>query len=589
MNTGRRNSKQALVATVCTAAAIFAAVFVLSRKDGPAKEAFARKHWNRTVAYIPLDDRTDNTDYVEYEAAACGYTLVMPDRALYSTKLDGQPLNENGTRHGDREALLQWVRKMDRDGCDTFLLSLDQLLSGGLVSSRAMAVGTPLVFEDGSEMTEVEAFDSFILALGKDPNNRVYLFDSDMRLASTVGYGGLGLPEYTALREYGSVPRKMLSPSELTIHNIIAAYPFTSDGVTPAENDITHKSALSQSDIDAYLAARARKLCLLAHVMDVISGNSAFRLLVGVDDSTCGGSIQENEIRYISAHIGSGTVLPGMDSMARLQLARIALDGRKPVTAFVQYFGGNENTPSSHFDRLSLCADVMEHIKLLGHPVCDASAADIQVLVLTAPKDAGKAPEIIDALYMQLSENQRLCKPTVLIDASVGSYEGALTNTLLNKADFAQLLGYAGHYDYASVTGAALSMGFSRYACVAGGSSAGCDAAHVRQLANSMILSMVYAAGAHAALDRYIYSLGYSSANILAPSNVYAQIEAKLVNLIRFQSGVVLKNLSSGKVLSGLDGSMRDAGTVTVDAAFLPWKRSLEISLDISVCPAKQS
>lgn len=113
------------------------------QKDGPAKEAFARKHWNRTVAYIPLDDRTDNTDYVEYEAAACGYTLVMPDRALYSTKLDGQPLNENGTRHGDQEALLQWVRKMDRDGCDTFLLSLDQLLSGGLVSSRAMAVGTP--------------------------------------------------------------------------------------------------------------------------------------------------------------------------------------------------------------------------------------------------------------------------------------------------------------------------------------------------------------------------------------------------------------------------------------------------------------
>ena len=589
MNTGRKNSKRVLASTVCAAAVICAAVFALSRKSVPKKETLARTHWNRTVAYVPLDDRTDNTDYVEYEAAACGYTLVIPDRDLYSTKLDGQPLNENGTRHGDREALLQWVRKMDREGCDTFLLSLDQLLSGGLVSSRALTADTPLTFDDGSEMTENGAFDSFILALGKDPNNRVYLFDSVMRLASTVGYGGLGLPEYTALREYGSVPRKTLSSSELTLGNIIAAYPFTVDGVTPAENDIAHKSTLSQTDIGTYLAARARKLRLLAHVMDAINGNNAFRLLVGVDDSTCGSSIQENEIRYISAHIGGGAVLPGMDSMARLQLARIALDGHKPVTACVQYFGGSENVPSSHYDRLSLRADVTAHIKLLGCQVCDASAADIQVLVLTAPKDAGSAPEIIDALAARLTENQRLGKPTVLIDASVGSYEGALTDTLLCKADFARLLGYAGHYDYASVTGAALSMGFSRYACLADGSSTNCDAAHVRQLANSMILSMVYASGAHAALDKYIFSLGYNSSNILAPSDVYPQIEARLADLIRCGSGVVLKNLTSGMVLSDLNSGMRDAGTVTVDAVSLPWRRSFEISLDISVCPSKEN
>lgn len=587
MNVGREKHKRIFVTAVCAAAVICAAVFVLGRKSVPVKEALARKHWNRIIAYVPLDDRTDNTDYVKYEAAACGYTLVMPDRDLYATKLDGQPLNQSGTRHGDREALLQWVRKMDREGCNIFLLSLDQLLSGGLVSSRAMAADVPLTFEDGSEMTEDGAFDRFILALGKDPNNRVYLFDSVMRLASTVGYGGLGLPEYTALREYGSVPRKTLSASELTLDSIIAAYPFAADGVTPAESGIAHKSVLSQTDIDAYLAARARKLLLISHVMDAISGNSAFHLLVGVDDSTCGGSIQDNEIRYISAHIGGGTVLPGMDSMARLQLACIALEGRKPVTACVQYFGGSENAPSSHYDRLSLRADVTAHMKLLGRQVCDASAADIQVLVLTAPKDAGNAPEIIDALAGRLRETQRLGKPTVLIDASVGSYEGALTDTLLAKADFARLLGYAGHYDYASVAGAALSMGFSRYTCLADGSSAGCDAAHVRQLANSMILSMVYAAGAHAALDRYISSLGYSSSNILAPSAVYSEIGERLVDLIRCGSGIVLKNLTSGMVLSDLNGGTRDVGTVTVDAVSLPWKRSLEISLDISVCPSE--
>ena len=64
------------------------------------------------MAYVPLDDRTDNTDAVRYEAAACGYTLVLPPEDAYSTRLDGQHANSNGTRYGDRAALFEWVRAM---------------------------------------------------------------------------------------------------------------------------------------------------------------------------------------------------------------------------------------------------------------------------------------------------------------------------------------------------------------------------------------------------------------------------------------------------------------------------------------------
>ena len=91
------------------------------------------------VAYVPLDDRPDNVERVVYLAESLGYALTMPDRDLYRTALDGQPLNENGTQYGDRAKLFQWVLDQEATGCDRYILSLDQLLYGGLVSSRDLS------------------------------------------------------------------------------------------------------------------------------------------------------------------------------------------------------------------------------------------------------------------------------------------------------------------------------------------------------------------------------------------------------------------------------------------------------------------
>ena len=85
-----------------------------------------------TIAYVPLDDRPDNVERVEYLAESLGYVLEIPETDLYRTRLDGQPLNENGTQYGDMAALYGWVLEQEAAGCDRYILSLDQLLSGGL-------------------------------------------------------------------------------------------------------------------------------------------------------------------------------------------------------------------------------------------------------------------------------------------------------------------------------------------------------------------------------------------------------------------------------------------------------------------------
>ncbi|HNX93195.1 MAG TPA: DUF4127 family protein, partial [Syntrophomonas sp.] len=66
------------------------------------------------LVYVPLDNRPVNVDRVFYEAEAAGFKVVMPDEDLYATRLDGQPLNANGTQFGDSRKLMDWILAMDQ-------------------------------------------------------------------------------------------------------------------------------------------------------------------------------------------------------------------------------------------------------------------------------------------------------------------------------------------------------------------------------------------------------------------------------------------------------------------------------------------
>ena len=62
------------------------------------------------------------------------------------------------------------------------------------------------------------------MTLAADENNRVWLLDSVMRLAPTVGYAGFGLEEYNALREYGMQARPELTERELGLERVLELY-----------------------------------------------------------------------------------------------------------------------------------------------------------------------------------------------------------------------------------------------------------------------------------------------------------------------------------------------------------------------------
>ena len=560
------------------------------------------------IAYVPLDDRPDNVERVVYLAESVGYALVMPEADLYRTRLDGQPANENGTQYGDLAALYEWVLAQEAAGCDRYMLSMDQLLSGGLVNSRHTAESLTVTLSDGRTMTDTELLEGLLTALAADGNNRVWLLDSVMRLAPTVGYAGFGIEEYNALRAYGAAPRKEASGAELTAEAVTADYRLGSGGTVLEAADF----GLTEAQADEYLSARRRKLELADRMLELVSGGEYgnFRVLIGIDDSSEEDSIQKNEIAYLRSRLRQGdALLSGVDDLAFKAVAKLYLeesgwDGRT-VQVGVTYFGGTEDKPACDYDYKPLREIVEEHLAFFGVSQLSggSGAADIELLVLTQPDT-----EAYEAAGMSQAEQDRQKKnaytnlidwlgtlrnrqiPVILIDAGNGKYGNAFQEALTEEAELGYLLSYAGFLDMAIVTGTALSHGVARYAWLCQGNDPNdlANTAFRESLAESLVLDFCYRNTVRNDISAYVRELGGDPNNFYVPPIDTEAVRQKLESAMAKSAKPVLKNLSQSNFITDLaayrtgDGGVLGWGSMTMENWSFPWQRVFEARPEIS-------
>lgn len=555
---------------------------------GGRKPAFS--DGSAALAYVPLDDRPDNVERAEYLAESLDYELRMPDVDLYATKLDGQPRNANGTQSGDRAALYEWVLAQEDAGCDRYVLSLDQLLSGGLVSSRAMTGERSVTLTDGATLTETELLENLITLLSKDTNNQVWLLDSVMRLAPTVGYGGFGLNEYNALRDYGIAARPHLSGDALSVENIVEDYRLGADG---EELEVSSAEPLPDGAVETYLAARARKLRLSAHLLGALNGaaQSNFHVLVGVDDSSAEDSIQKNEIAYLSANLRDGdALLSGVDDLAFKAIAKLYLQdcGWNGAKAAVRYIGGLETQAACAYDYQPLNALVDEHLAFFGLEKTEKQkSADLQILVLTAPAEPERIGDYAWALTNALNENQKNHLPTILIDAANDAYGTVIHDAMTQQTDLGILLSYSGFLDMAIVTGTAISHGVARYAWLTRTPSPEKDhsanTAFVKALSDSVVKDFAYRNTVRNDLYAYVRDeLGGSPDNFYRPEIDRFAVLSALESDMAVSAAPVLENFRSGKILVSLSPwAEADCGTLALSNYRFPWNRIFEIGMDI--------
>ncbi len=551
------------------------------------------------IACIPLDDRPDNVGRVVYLAESLGYTLAMPEEDLYRTALDGQPANANGTQHGDRGALYEWVLAQEAAGCDRYILFLDQLLSGGLVNSRHMAQHEDIPLSDGTVLTEHELLEALLTTLASDENNQVWLLESVMRLAPTCGYDGFGLDEYNALREYGMEPRPALSEDELGLERVLELYGKGGDGAPLPAADF----GLTAETVADYLSARSRKLELSDRVFRLLgqfgsefypglSGEN-FHILIGIDDSSAEDSIQKNEIAYLRSLLREGdAILSGVDDLAFKAVSKLYLGetGWQGADVNVRYFGGTEDRPACAYDSQPLTEIVAEHLDYFGLTAEETPAfAELYVLVLTQPADTSQKDMYIKELVQRLKELQKAHQPVILIDAGNGQYGTAFHEALTKKAELGNLLSYAGFLDMAIVTGTALSHGVARYAhLVKGETSQAEEAAFCKTLADSVLKDFCYKLIVREDILAYVRNdLGGDANNFWLPEIDRDAVTARMAAGMEAATAEVIRNLERSQRLLALephtDTTLAKWGRIQLSNYHFPWDRAFEIDMDITV------
>ena len=540
------------------------------------------------VAYVPLDDRPDNVERVQYLAWSLGYDLQMPQADDYRTRLQGQPLNENGTQYGDRADLYQWVLEQEESGCDRYILSMDQMLSGGLVNSRSMWEHEAVTLSDGTTLTEPELLSLLLETLARDGNNQVWLLDSVMRLAPTVGYDHWDLDGYNALRSYGMAGRPVLEGQALTVENIEADYRLGSDGSQLSLGEF----GLEEWEVEEYLSARSRKLELAGQMMETVTGDGYgnFHVLIGIDDSSEEDSIQKNEIAYLRSLLRQGdALLSGVDDLAFKAVTRLYLDeqGWDGATATVRYYGGTEDQPACAYDYKPLQEIMAEHFDFFD--LQESPDGELQILVLTQPLDEAAAQNYCNSLSMDLRRCQIQGQPVIVIDAGNGRYGTMFHEMLTEHTELGGFLSYAGFLDMAIVTGTALSHGVARYARLeAGRPSDAENRAFARTLADSILKDFCYKNIVRDKLLTYIRGdLGANPDNFWQPDTDRNAIRQMLEREMEECTKPVIRNLESSNMAVVPDpapsGDRIGWGSVLLGNYRFPWDRAFEIGMDIEL------
>lgn len=501
-------------------------------------EAEGNKNYNGLkVAYIPIDNRPVNYDRAIMLAKSVGIDLVMPEEDLFRTALDNMSPNKNGSTYGDREKLLEWLKKTDKT-CDYFVLSLDQLLSGGLVASRWLD-NTDLSFE-------FEVAD-YIINLAK--NNTVVLFDTVMRLASTVNYQGYQMNEYNNLRSYGSMARKVLKGNELTVENIIAGYKY-------APNGSKISTPLSENAVDKYLASRTRKLKLIDYILSQSLDDLEY-CYIGVDDSSTTENIQTNEINYISNKLkNNGMIYAGTDELGLMGITRIVTKLYGSAKVGVTYFGSNKDQIADEFDFASLEYEIENHISSLGCTVAKGGEGDVEVLVITKNAGNDQAVKLVDKAFSLIESK----KPVIIIDPNSKNADFLQKQLLTRSFPLSMLLGYSNWNTAANAMGIALSNGISRYTYLANCSNI------TRQSHRGFLEASTFAFLKDISYKYYGFSIDNPKVS------GYGSYTA------------IVKQINDSPVITSLSPyTVSEHETVSVDNFRYPWERTFEMTFDVNV------
>lgn len=528
------------------------------------------------LAYVPLDNRPVNVDRVIYEAESAGFEVLMPSEDLYATRLDGQPKNSNGKPYGDTDKLLEWIEKAD-EKTDYFVISLDQLLSGGLVNSRSL---------HNTDYEKEEKIIDEIIDLAKD--NHVYIVDTVARLACcTVGYEEATLETYNYLRQYNQQPRKVLTGSALTVESIVEGYDKDDKGKkVPVVRKYNDK-------IKTSFQTRERKLHIIDYMLSQDT-DGRIKYFIGVDDSTPQITIQTNEINYIRQKMGDrGLIYSGADELGMMAVLCLMIDHYGyDVKAATVYFGETQATSSgSEYDAEVIQENVEKHLKSIGVSLVAPEEADLEIVVLTPPAQPILNSKYISKMIDYLNKNIAQGIPTIVINTAPGTYSGNLEYRMIRECEMSMFLSFSSWGTVGNSIGLALCNGISRYLYLHSqdSSSDQADIAFLKGLTFSYEKDISYLrAGGKTYFNDYLTNNGWSTSNFYKDARQAQRVHHELEQILKTKDynvtvNDIINNLTDSRYFKGLSGECGIIKSIDTSNYSAPFYRSNEIRFDINV------
>ena len=558
------------------------------------------------IVYIPLDDRPLNLRRVQQLADSLDLQLILPDTDLYATKLDGQPKNANGTQSGDRGALMAWLMEQ-AEQYDTFIISLDQLLSGGLMNSRCMMEMEPVTLPNGKVMTEYDIIDY----IGELANTKhVYVIDSVLRLAMSSGFGGYGLHAYSLTRSYGMKARPTLTGWKLTLENVIKNYPncideqdadssiFATDdaemeaisviGLEAALKAESRTAAVTQTSDDEiianYLKIRERKLRLVDYALRHLAFNDNIEYVLGVDDSSNGNNIHTNEIAYVERIAGNRiTILSALDGIAQMILSKHYGEktDTQSTTLGVKYYGiEGDWVPTYNYMTVS---ELLDSTASYIDAQITEDEGDISLLMVASTSDSEHNRAVFSQLIDQINANEQNNVPTILMDFTSND-RSVLHSMLIESVHLGYLLSYSGCNDGVIQVPIALSYGVSRYRSLSQNISEEARRAQVGTMVTALLKEYYKADGVLAQTSRQLDLLGVNCNNFatddLEKLASYSQI---LDDNMKADTAELLDNVChSNSIVSLSPFTTAAISGVEIPRYNFPWNRTFEIDFEVN-------
>ncbi|WP_198306667.1 DUF4127 family protein [Dehalobacterium formicoaceticum] len=528
------------------------------------------------LAYVPLDNRPVNIDRVIYEAESAGFKVMMPDADLYTTRLDGQPLNSNGTQFGDGKKILNWILETDKVA-DYFVISLDQLLSGGLVNSRTL---------HNTDFSEEYGMIDAIINLAR--NNHVYIIDTVARLATcTVGYQEATLETYNYLRQYNLQSRALLTDENLTVANIAEGY----------SKDEENREILVDpgyaNQVKNSLQTRVRKMSLIDYILTA-DDSGRIKYFIGIDDSNAKTTIQTNEIDFIKKKMGSrGLIYSGADELGMMAVLSLMIDyyGHKVDTGVV-YFGSTEKSSSgSIYDMETVRENLEKHLDSIGVNVVDTEEADLEIVVLTLPAQSIMNVKYINRMIDYINKNIAEGIPTIVINSAPSAYSGNFEYRMIRECEMSMLLSYSSWGTVGNAIGLALGNGISRYLYLQSrdNSSDRADIAFLKGLIFSYEKDISYLRGGGKELfNNYLGLKNWSASNFYQNDEQVKKVNNDIEVIFKTSDynvtvNDIIDNLTDCRYFKGLGGECGIIGSIRLSNYSAPFMRSYEIRFDIDV------